>query len=93
MVQRLPEPTEAQLQAALDALAAAAPGIWPTALAELGENTAKLVRARALQAVHQADLRSRARIPVPVQRADGQWRTRWVAGPPTPQLAISKDVT
>jgi hypothetical protein len=87
------EPTAEQLQAALDALRAARPETWPLTLDELGVIGRRLVRARALKAIEDADLRSRARIPVAVQRADGTWRTRWVAGEPTDQLAISKDVT
>lgn len=88
-----PEPTEQQLQAALNRLHAAAPRIWPTSMDELGPNNKKLVRARALQAMGETDLRSREQVPLTCSRADGQLRTRWIFGQQTSQLAIDEEHT
>jgi hypothetical protein len=90
--ERRPEPTDVQLQAALERLHAAAPRIWPRDMAQLGDNAKKLVRARALQAMGETDLRSREQVPLVCSRADGQLRTRWVFGAPSNQLSLDEDL-
>jgi hypothetical protein len=89
---RRPEPTTEQLEAALLRLHQAAPRIWPNTLAELGENALKLVRARALQAMGEGDLRSREQVPLLCSMANGQRRTRWVYGERSSQLALDEDL-
>jgi hypothetical protein len=88
-----PEPTEAQLLAALNRLHAAAPRIWPTSMSELGPNNKKLVRARALQAMGETDLRSREQVPLTCILPGGHNTTRWVYGKAGDQLALDKDLT
>lgn len=87
------EPTEEQLQQALARLRAAAPRIWPEHLVDLPPLQTQLVRARALQAIHAADLRSREQVPVVCSRPDGGRFTHWVYGQPTDQLALGEDFT
>ena len=89
-----PEPTLEQLQGALTALHLAAPNIWPRLLAELVDkpNARKLVRARALQAMGETDLRAREQRPLLCTRPDGGTYTRWVFGPQTNQLALDPDL-
>lgn len=89
--ERRPEPTPEQLQAALDRLHVAAPRIWPQALAELGPNAKKLVRARALQAMGETDLRSREQVAIPCSLPDGSIRTRWVYGQPIAQQVLGPE--
>lgn len=91
MASRYPEPTDEQLQAALDALHAARPSTWPTDLASLGDVGRKLVRARAVQAMAHADLRSREQVPIACSQPDGSTRTRWVYGAPSNQLALGEE--
>lgn len=86
-----PEPTREQLQAALDRLHAATPRIWTASLDELGPNAIKLVRARALQAMGETDLRSREQARLDCSLPDGQVRTRWIYGPQTNQLALGEE--
>lgn len=90
-----PEPTLEQLQAALDRLHAAAPRIWPASLELLADhpNNMKLVRARALQAMGETDLRSREQLPLLCSLPKGGKYVRWVFGKPSSQLAIDKDLT
>ena len=52
---------------------------------------AQLVRCRALQAIHDADPRSRDQLPVVCSRPDGGRHTQWVYGPPTNQLALGEE--
>lgn len=84
-------PTDEQLQQALTRLRAAAPRIWPERLDDLSPLQTQLVRCRALQAIHDADLRSRDQVPVVCTRPGGGHHTQWVYGKPTNQLALGEE--
>ncbi len=60
-------------------------------LEELGPNAMKLVRARAHQVMHQADLRSREQVPIVCSTPSGERRTVFVTGPISPQLALGEE--
>lgn len=89
-----PEPTIEQLHAAFERCYAARGAAWQGWTFERAQADpvrSRLLRAAAMQQAELDDRRAHAQVPLRYRTPDGQWRTRMVLGPKTPQLELIED--
>ncbi|MES2887290.1 MAG: hypothetical protein V4739_04685 [Pseudomonadota bacterium] len=84
------EPTPEALLAAYERLRLARHRGWAPTFTEAMQHPVqcRLLRARALQLMHDSEPKGQQHHPLRYQRPDAQWRTRWVVEADTQQLPI-----